>query len=44
MSASLPTAAPRLLIIENDFLIAEMINDMVRDLGYTVTRTVHRLP
>jgi two-component SAPR family response regulator len=46
MSASPPTAAyvPRLLIIENDFLIAEMINDMVRDLGYTVTRTVHRLP
>jgi len=36
--------APRVLIIENDFLIAEMINDMVRDLGYTVTRTVHRLP
>jgi two-component SAPR family response regulator len=46
MSASPPPVAsvPRLLIIENDFLIAEMINDMVRDLGYTVTRTVHRLP
>jgi len=36
--------APRVLIIENDFLIAEMIHDMVRELGYTVTRTVHRLP
>jgi two-component SAPR family response regulator len=36
--------APRVLIIENDFLIAEMIHDMVRDLGYTVTRTVHRMP
>ena len=46
MSASIPTAlfAPRVLIIENDFLIAEMIHDMVRELGYTVTRTVHRLP
>jgi len=46
MSASPPTAVyvPRLLIIENDFLIAEMITDMVRDLGYTVARTVHRLP
>ena len=46
MSSSIATNgfAPRVLIIENDFLIAEMINDMVRDLGYTVTRTVHRLP
>ena len=46
MSASIPTAlfAPRVLIIENDFLIAEMIHAMVRELGYTVTRTVHRLP
>jgi CheY-like chemotaxis protein len=46
MSSSIATNgfAPRVLIIENDFLIAEMINDIVRDLGYTVTRTVHRLP
>ena len=46
MSSSISTGgfAPRVLIIENDFLIAEMINEMVRDLGYTVTRTVHRLP
>jgi CheY-like chemotaxis protein len=36
--------APRVLIIENDFLIGEMIESMVRDLGYIVTRTVHRLP
>jgi CheY-like chemotaxis protein len=35
---------PRVLIIENDYLIAEMIHDMVRDLGYAVTQTVHRLP
>jgi CheY-like chemotaxis protein len=46
MTSSLPTGAraPRVLIIENDFLIAEMIRDMVGDLGYTVTRTVHRFP
>jgi two-component SAPR family response regulator len=46
MSASSPTPvfAPRVLIIENDFLIAEMIHDMVRELGYTVARTVHRFP
>jgi len=46
MSASSPSSvsAPRVLIIENDFLIAEMIHDMVRELGYTVTRTVHRFP
>jgi len=46
MSSSIATNgfAARVLIIENDFLIAEMINDIVRDLGYTVTRTVHRLP
>jgi CheY-like chemotaxis protein len=36
--------SPRVLIIENDFLIGEMIHDMVRGLGYTVTRTVHRVP
>lgn len=35
---------PRILIIENDFLIAEMIHEMVRDLGYVVTRTAHRFP
>ena len=46
MGSSISTGgfAPRVLIIENDFLIAEMINEMVCDLGYTVTRTVHRLP
>jgi len=35
---------PRVLIIENDFLIAEMIHDMVQDLGYVVSRTVHQFP
>jgi PleD family two-component response regulator len=35
---------PRVLIIESDFLIAEMIQDMVDDLGYIVSRTVHHLP
>ena len=41
MPSTFPThnVAPRVLIIENDALIAEMIHDMVRDLGYTVTRT-----
>jgi CheY-like chemotaxis protein len=41
MAAAVP---PRILIIENDFLIGEMIHEMVRGLGYTVTRTVHRVP
>ena len=36
--------SPRVLIVENDVLIAEMIHDMVRDLGYEVTKPVHRLP
>jgi CheY-like chemotaxis protein len=36
--------SPRVLIVENDFMIAEMIHDMVRDLGYQVTKPVHRLP
>ena len=35
---------PRVLIIENNFLIAEMVHDMVRDLGYSVTKTAYRLP
>jgi CheY-like chemotaxis protein len=35
---------PRILIIENEVLIAEMIHQMVHDLGYVVTRTVHRFP
>jgi CheY-like chemotaxis protein len=39
-----PTRAPRILIIENDFLIGEMLHDMVADLGYTVTKVAHRLP
>jgi two-component SAPR family response regulator len=34
----------RVLIIESDFLIAEMIQNMVEDLGYIVSRTVHHLP
>ena len=33
---------PRILIIENEFLIGEMLHDMVRDLGYAVTATAHR--
>ena len=36
--------APRVLIIENDFLIGEMIHDMVAELGYSVTKVAHRLP
>src|SRR5262245_63291004 len=39
-----PTRAPRILVIENDFLIGEMLHDMVADLGYTVTKVAHRLP
>jgi len=35
---------PRILIIENEFLIGEMLKDMVQELGYTVTGTVHRVP
>lgn len=36
--------SPRVLIIENNFLIAEMVHDMVRDLGYGVTKIAYRLP
>jgi CheY-like chemotaxis protein len=36
--------APRVLIIENDFLIGEMLHDMVAELGYAVTKVAHRLP
>jgi len=39
-----PTRAPRVLIIENDFLIGEMLHDMVAELGYAVTKVAHRLP
>ena len=39
-----PARAPRVLIIENDFLIGEMIHDMVAELGYAVTKVAHRLP
>jgi DNA-binding response OmpR family regulator len=39
-----PARAPRVLIIENDFLIGEMLHDMVADLGYAVTKVAHRLP
>jgi CheY-like chemotaxis protein len=38
------TRPPRVLIIENDFLIGEMIHDMVRELGYDVTNVANRLP
>lgn len=36
--------ALRVLIIENDFLIGEMLHDMVAELGYGVTKVAHRLP
>jgi CheY-like chemotaxis protein len=36
--------APRVLIIENDFLIGEMLHDMAAELGYAVTKVAHRLP
>ena len=39
-----PARAPRVLIIENDFLIGEMLHDMVAELGYAVTKVAHRLP
>src|SRR6476646_10921457 len=39
-----PARAPRGLIIENDFLIGEMLHDMVAELGYAVTKVAHRLP
>jgi DNA-binding response OmpR family regulator len=39
-----PLRAPRVLIIENDFLIGEMLHDMVADLGYAVTKVAHQLP
>jgi DNA-binding response OmpR family regulator len=35
---------PRVLIVENDFLIGEMVHDMVAELGYNVTKVAHRLP
>lgn len=35
---------PRVLIIENDFLIGEMLHDMVAELGYGVTKVAHQLP
>jgi len=35
---------PRILIIENEFLIAEMVHDMVCALGYSAKRPVHRFP
>jgi DNA-binding response OmpR family regulator len=38
-----PTRTPRILIIENDFLIGEMLHDMVADLGYAVTKVAHRV-
>jgi DNA-binding response OmpR family regulator len=34
--------APGVLIIENDFLVSEMIHDMVTELGYQVTHVAHR--
>ena len=36
-------SVPRVLIIEDDSMIAEMMHEIVHDLGYTVTSTVHRL-
>ena len=39
-----PARAPRVLIIENDFLIGEMLHDMVAELGYSVTKVAHGLP
>lgn len=39
-----PARVPRVLIIENDFLIGEMLHDMVAELGYGVTKVAHRLP
>ena len=33
--------APRVLIIENDFLIGEMIHGMVTELGYRVSNVAH---
>jgi CheY-like chemotaxis protein len=39
-----PDRTPRVLIIENDFLIGEMLHDMVAELGYGVTKVAHRLP
>ena len=39
-----PAHVPRVLIIENDFLIGEMLHDMVAELGYAVTKVAHRLP
>src|SRR6188508_3430285 len=39
-----PARAPRVLIIENDFLIGEMLHDMIAELGYSVTKVAHGLP
>jgi len=35
---------PRILVIENDFLIGEMIHEMVSEFGYVVTKVAHRMP
>src|SRR5262245_22568878 len=44
MARGIAVQSTRILIVENDFLIAEMVHDMVRDLGYEVMKPVHRLP
>src|SRR5215510_6751338 len=36
--------SPRVLIVENNFLIADMIHNMVCDLGYLATKPAHSLP
>jgi len=34
----------RVLIVENNFLIADMVHDMVCELGYLATKPAHSLP
>jgi len=47
--AKLPSAAispcpPRILIIEDELLIALMVTEMLRDLGYRVSGVAHTIP
>src|SRR6516164_690506 len=47
--AKLPGAAispcpPRILIIEDELLIALMVTEMLRDLGYRVSGVAHTIP
>jgi CheY-like chemotaxis protein len=41
---TLPAGTPRLLIVEDELLIALCIKEMARDIGYDVSGVVHTVP